>query len=88
MGRKREGGAERKKRRRFEREREAEEETKKSGAEAHVLEKPQALRGLTDVEGGSVVGDLPNIGSQHVVILTELRFHCWGIFGLEIYHNI
>ena len=61
---------------------------KKSRAEAHGLEKPQVLRGLIDVEDGSVVVDLPNLGTQHVFILIELCFHCWGIFGLEIYCNI
>ena len=60
---------------------------KKSRAEAHGLEKPQVLRGLIDVEDGSVVVDLVNLGAQHVFILTELCFHCWGIFGLEIYHS-
>ena len=56
---------------------------KKSRAEAHGLEKPQVLRGLIDVEDGSVVVDLPNLGTQHVFILIELCFHCWGIFGME-----
>ena len=56
---------------------------KKSRAEAHGLEKPQVLRGLIDVEDGSVVVDLPNLGTQHVFILTELCFHCRGIFGME-----
>ena len=60
---------------------------KKSRAEAHGLEKPQVLRGLIDGEDGSVAVDLPNLGAQHVFILTELCFHCWGIFGLEIYCN-
>ena len=54
---------------------------KKSGAEAHGLEKQQVLRGLIDVEDGIVVIDLPNLGSQHVFISTELCFHCWGILG-------
>ena len=58
---------------------------KKSRAEAHGLEKPQVLRGLIDVEDGSVVVDLPNLGAQHVFILIELCFHCPGLFGLEIY---
>jgi hypothetical protein len=49
--------------------------------------KLQILRGLIDVEDGSVVVDLPNLGTQHVIILTELCFHCLGTFGLEIYHN-
>ena len=60
---------------------------KKNGAEAQGLEKLQVLRGLIDVEDGSVVVDLPNLGAQRVFILTELCFHCWGIFGLEIYGN-
>ena len=54
---------------------------KKSRAEAHGLEKLQVLRGLIDVEDGSVAVDLPNLGTQHVIILTVLCFHCWGIFG-------
>ena len=54
---------------------------KKSGAEANGLEKPQVLRGLIDVEDGSVVVDLPNLGAQHVIILTVLCFHFGGIFG-------
>jgi hypothetical protein len=34
------------------------------------------------VEDGSIVlVDLPNLGAQHVIILTMLCFHCWGIFG-------
>ena len=62
---------------------------KKSGAEAHGLEKPQVLKGLIDKEDGSVAVDLPNLGAQHVFILIELcfHFHCLGIFGLEIYTN-
>ena len=56
---------------------------KKSRAEAHGLEKPQVLRGLIDVEDGSVVVDLPNLGALHAIILTELCFHCRGIFGME-----
>ena len=60
---------------------------KKSRAEAHGLEKLQVLRGLIDVEDGSVVVDLPNLGTQHVFILIVLCFHCWDIFGMENYHN-
>jgi hypothetical protein len=62
---------------------------KKSRAEAQAqgLEKLQVLRGLIDVDGGSEAVDLPNLGTQHVFILIESCFHCWGIFGLEIYHN-
>jgi hypothetical protein len=48
-------------------------------------EKPQVLRGLIDVEDGSVVVDLPNLGAQPVIILTVLC--CRGIFGMEIYRN-
>ena len=66
---------------------EEEEEEEKSRAKAHGLEKPQVLMGLNDVEDGSVVVDLPNLGTQHVFILIESGFHCRGIFGLEIYHN-
>ena len=39
--------------------------------------------GTLDVEDGSVVVDLPNLGTQHVFILIVLCFHCQGIFGLE-----
>ena len=56
---------------------------KKSRAEAHGLEKPKVLRGLIDVEDGSVAVDLPNLGAQHLFILTELCFHCLGLLGLE-----
>jgi hypothetical protein len=37
------------------------------------------------VEDGSVAVDLPNLGAQHVVILTESCFHYWGIFGMGIF---
>ena len=74
-------------RRKWERERMQRRRKKKSRAEAHGLEKPQVLRGLIDVEDGSVVVDLPNLGTQHVFILIELCFHCQGIFGLENYLN-
>ena len=57
-------------------------EKEESRAEAHGLEKLQVLRGLIDVEDGSVVVDLPNLGTQHVIILIVLCFHCWGIFAL------
>jgi hypothetical protein len=56
---------------------------KKSKTEAHGLEKLQVLRGLIDVEDGRIVVDMPNLDAQHVFILNELCFHCWGIFGLE-----
>jgi hypothetical protein len=54
---------------------------KNSRAKAHGLEKPQVLRGLIDVEDGSIVGDLPNLDAKHGFILTVLCFHCRGIFG-------
>ena len=56
--------ARRRKRERMQRRR----KKKKSGAEAHVLKKLQVLMGLIDVENGSVVVDLPSLGSQHVFI--------------------
>jgi hypothetical protein len=56
---------------------------KKSRAEAHGLEKWQILRGLIDVEDGSVAVDLPNLGAQHVFILIVLCFHCRDIIRLE-----
>jgi hypothetical protein len=56
---------------------------KKSRAEAHGLEKPQVLRGLIDVEDGSIAVDLPSLGAQRVFILIVLSFYCWGIIGLE-----
>jgi hypothetical protein len=64
---------------------------KKSGTVAHDLEKPQVLRGLIDGEYGSVVAGLPNLGAQHVIILTVLCFHCRGISGrrfTETYYHI
>jgi hypothetical protein len=60
---------------------------KKSGTEAHGLEKPQDLRVFIDVKDGTIVVDLPNLGAQHVLILIELCFHFQGIFGLEIFCN-
>ena len=45
---------------------EAEGKKKKSRAEAHGLEKPQVLRGLIDVEDGSVVVDLPNLVTRNL----------------------
>jgi hypothetical protein len=61
---------------------------KKSRTEVQGLKKLQVLRGLIDVEDGSVAVDLPNLGAQHVFTLIVLCFHCQGIFGLEIYCNI
>ena len=69
-------------RRKWERERMQRRRKKKKS-----IEETHALRGLVEVEDGSVVVDLPSLGAQHVFILTELCFHCPGIFGLEIYCN-
>jgi hypothetical protein len=55
----------------------------KSGAEAHGLEKLQVLRGLINCGRWYCRGRSANLGAQHVIILTVLCFHCWGIFGLE-----
>ena len=33
------------------------------------------------MEDGSIVVDLPSLGTQHVIILTVLCFHCQDIFG-------
>jgi hypothetical protein len=60
---------------------------KERGAEARGLEKSQVIKGLIDGEDGSVAVDLPNLGAQHVFVLIELCFHCWGIFGWEICRN-
>ena len=75
-----EGKVGRERKEKWERER-TQKRRKKSRAEAHGLEKLQVLRGLIDVEDGSVAVDLPNIGAHYVFILIELCFHCWGIFG-------
>jgi hypothetical protein len=61
---------------------------RKSRAEAHGLEKPQVLRGLVDKEDGRGVVDLPNLGAQHVFILTMLCFNFQGIFGRRFIANL
>ena len=61
-------------RRKWKRER-TQRRRKKSRAEAHGLENLHVLRGLIDVEDGSVAVDLPSLGAQHVLILIELCFH-------------
>ena len=58
---------------------------KKSRAEAHSLEKPKVLRGLIDVEDGSVAVDLPNLGVWLVFQLSN--FFVRAFFGLAIYCN-
>ena len=62
-------------------------EKEESRAEAHGLEKLQVLRGLIDVEDGRVVVDLPNLGTQHVIVLTGLCFHLPGLIWEEIHHK-
>ena len=57
------------------------EEELEKWSRSNGLEKLQVLRGLIDVEDGSVAVDLSNLGTQHVIILTVLCFHCRGIFG-------
>jgi hypothetical protein len=75
-------GEEERRRRKWKRERmQRRRKKKKSRAEAHGLEKPQVLRGLIDGEDGSVAVDLPNLGAQHVFILTESCFHCRAYLG-------
>jgi hypothetical protein len=56
---------------------------KKGRAEVLGLEKLQGIRDLIDVEDGSVVIDLHNLCEQHVFILTDSCFHCWGIFWMK-----
>ena len=81
MGRVKEGGEKKKTRKGGLTERDERRRKKKSRAEAHGLEKkPQVLRGLRDVEDGSIAVDLPNLGAQHVFILIVSCFHCHGIF--------
>jgi hypothetical protein len=58
----------------------------KSRAEAHDVENPQVLRGPIDVKNCSIAVGLPNVGTQHVIILTELCFHVFS-FGLDIYNT-
>jgi hypothetical protein len=66
---KRDSGAEGKRgRRKWKRVRRQRRRQKKKEAEAHGLEKPQVLKGLIDVEDGSIAVDLPNLGPQHVII--------------------
>jgi hypothetical protein len=74
---------ERKKKEKMEEGEDTEEEKMRSKAEARGLEKRKVLRGLIDVENGSVAVDLPNLGTQHGFILIESCLHCPGILGLE-----
>jgi hypothetical protein len=74
-------------RRKWKRERMQRRKKKKSRAEAHGLENLQVLRGLIDMEDGRVAVDLPNLGAQHVIILTVSCFHLLGLIWEEIYRN-
>jgi hypothetical protein len=89
LGQEREGGVEsgeRKKEKMGEREDTEEEEEEKRSRSTWPGE-TSSSKGLIDVEDDSVMVDLPSLGAQHILILTELCFHCPGIFGLEIYPN-
>jgi hypothetical protein len=76
-----EGGRDKKKKMEEGEDAEEEEEGEKQSRSTWPGETASSHRGLIDVEDGSVVVDLPNLGSQNVIILTVLCFHCWGIFG-------
>jgi hypothetical protein len=65
---------------------EKEEEGEKQSRSTQ-LEKLQVIRGLIEMEDGSVAVALPNLGAQCVFLLTELCFLCRDIFGLEICCN-
>ena len=39
------------------------------------------------MEDGRVVVDLPNLGTQHVIVLTVLCFHLPGLIWEEIHHK-
>ena len=77
----------REKKEKMEEEENAEEEEEEKQSRSTCLEKPQVLRGLRDVEDGSVAVDLPNLGAQHAFILIELCYHSPGLFRLEIHRN-
>ena len=64
-----------------ERERMTEEEVEGKWSRS-TWPKPQVLRGLIDGENGSVVVDLPNLGTRVVFVLIELPCHCQGIYVL------
>lgn len=35
------------------------------------------------MEDDSVAVDLPNVGTQDVIIFIESCFHCWVLFGMK-----
>ena len=70
-----------------EREKERERENT-GGGRRKVEQKPietASHKGLIDVEDGSVVVDLPNLGSQHVIII--IVFSLSGDIWKGVYHN-
>ena len=66
-------------------EEEEEEEQKKS--RSTWPGETASSKGSHDGEDGRVLVDLPNLGTEHVFILIELCFHCWGISELDIYRK-
>ena len=54
---------------------------KERGAEARGLEKTQVISSLIDGEDGSIVVDLPNLGTQPVFILIELWVFYFVLVG-------
>jgi hypothetical protein len=59
-------------RKKWKRERTQRRRRRKKKSKSNGLENSQVIRGLIDVEDGSAVVDLPNLGTQPVFILTEL----------------
>ena len=53
---------------------------RRDGAEPHVIEKLQAARDLLAGKQSSVVGNLPNVGTQFINIMCCV-FFCMGILG-------
>ena len=53
--------------------------TKKRGAEAYSMGKPQVLRGLINGEDGSVAVNLPSLSAQRVFTLIEFVFSLPGL---------
>ena len=60
---------------------------KKSRRRSTWPEETAISKGVSQaVEDGSVAVDLPNLGTQHGFILTELCFHCRAYLGGDL-HN-
>jgi hypothetical protein len=78
-----ENGREREREREREGERERERGHRGGGRRRKVEQKHMFWRNCKflkeDVEDGSVVVDLPNLGAQHVFILIESCFYCRGL---------